>query len=253
MRKQAVIPLLSFLLILAAQNLTYGQTNSGQSAAPQPLNFGEIFIRLYQETKESVVRITTELPPSKNQEDAKKRGNIGAGVIIVSRPMLSGGFENIAITNQHVIVEAVAIFVNLSETERYQGRLLNEDARHDLASVIFITTRPLKPAVLGDSDKLRIGEWVYAIGHPLLYYWSLTVGIVAGLHRHTVYDQIQYGEGFDPGNSGGGLFNLKGELVGIPHEAYGRNVGLAISVNVLKKLLPLLTAPPANMAPPNIR
>lgn len=243
---------LSLALLLAIPNFSYGQR-----PADAPLDFGEIFISRYEETKASVVMIFAEVPPPKNQADAKKRYNAGAGVIVSSVPLPSGEFENKAVTNYHVIKKYISVSANLSLAEGYRASVLGYDEKKDLAAVVFKTPRHLRPATFGDSDKLRIGEWLYAIGHPFISFsWTLTVGVVSGpMRRLNKADRIQFGNEILPGNSGGGLFNLRGELVGIPANfapmvngggiTIPTNIGLAIPVNAVKKFLESLnTSPP---------
>ncbi|HDM37851.1 MAG TPA: trypsin-like serine protease, partial [Candidatus Omnitrophica bacterium] len=149
-----------------------------------------------------------------------KQMGLGSGVIIDKKGYI--------LTNEHVVKDADDITVTLPDGREFKGEILGTDPRSDLA-VIKIDADNLPVAKLGDSDKLRIGEWSVAIGNPFGFYLkssvpTVTVGVISALHRHlpmTSYrsrlytDLIQTDAAINPGNSGGPLVNLKGEVIGI--------------------------------------
>lgn len=160
---------------------------------------------------------------------------LGSGVIISK--------DGYILTNNHVVEEADEIQVKLSDKEEYQGKVIGRDQNTDLALVKIEATRDLPAAVLGDSDRLRVGDWVIAIGNPFGLEHTVTVGIVSAKGRvigSGPYDDfIQTDASINPGNSGGPLFNLQGEVVGINTAivASGQGIGFAIPINMAKEEL----------------
>lgn len=160
---------------------------------------------------------------------------LGSGVII-SR-------DGYILTNNHVVEGADEIIVKLSEKEQYRGKVVGADPTTDLALLKVEAEKDLPAAVLGDSDKLRVGEWVIAIGNPFGLEHTVTAGIVSAKGRvigSGPYDDfIQTDASINPGNSGGPLFNLQGEVVGINTAivASGQGIGFAIPINMAKEEL----------------
>src|SRR5438034_1370336 len=140
------------------------------------------------------------------------QAGLGSGVIIDNRGYV--------LTNLHVVRGADGVVVRLSSKEEARGRIIGTDAKTDLAVVRFEPTAPLTVASLGDSDKLRVGEWAIAIGNPFGLDQTVTVGVVSATGRSdvgiTTYENfIQTDASINPGNSGGPLVNLRGEVIGI--------------------------------------
>ncbi len=151
------------------------------------------------------------------------------------------------ITNEHVVADAEIIQVKLADGRRFTGRLVGKDERVDLA-LVKIEATGLPVATLGDSNRLRVGEFVLALGHPFGLEQTVSFGIVsrkgAPLQVATPgFDFIQTDAAVNPGNSGGPLVNMAGEVVGINSMA-ARNgtIGFAIPVNIVKGLLPQLAS-----------
>ena len=147
-----------------------------------------------------------------NRSPAPRRVNsLGSGFIIDS--------AGIVVTNNHVIADADEITVILNDGTRLKATLMGKDTKVDLAVLKVTTDRPLKAVKFGDSDKLRLGEWVIAIGNPFSLGGTVTAGIVSARNRDInsgPYDNyIQTDAPINRGNSGGPLFNLEGEVVGI--------------------------------------
>lgn len=163
---------------------------------------------------------------------------LGSGVIISS--------DGYVLTNNHVVEGADEILVKISEKEQYQAKVVGSDPTTDLALLKLEAERDLPSANLGDSDSLRVGEWVIAIGNPFGLEHTVTAGIVSAKGRvigSGPYDDfIQTDASINPGNSGGPLFNLQGEVVGINTAivATGQGIGFAIPINVAKDELPQL-------------
>ncbi|MBI5327966.1 MAG: DegQ family serine endoprotease [Deltaproteobacteria bacterium] len=166
-----------------------------------------------------------------------KRQSLGSGFIINK--------EGYIITNNHVIENAEEIVVALSDKKEkeYKAKIVGKDARLDVALIKIDANGDLPVALLGDSDKLEIGEWVMAIGNPFGLSHTVTAGIVSAKGRVIgagPYDNfIQTDAAINPGNSGGPLFNLKGEVIGINTAiiAGGQGVGFATPINMAKDIL----------------
>jgi len=147
-----------------------------------------------------------------NSDQAPHRINsLGSGFIIDP--------SGLVVTNNHVIADADEINVILNDGTKLKATLVGKDSKSDLALLRVHSDRPLKAVKFGDSDKLRLGEWVIAIGNPFSLGGSVTAGIVSARNRDInsgPYDNyIQTDAAINRGNSGGPLFNLEGEVVGV--------------------------------------
>ena len=188
--------------------------------------------------KDSVVEITTSTTSYGIFMGQYVSSGAGSGVILSK--------EGLVVTNHHVIDKANEITVKLTNGEAYKATLIASDAQTDLA-VLRIEAENLQPAVLGDSDVMRVGETVYAIGNPLgSLGGSVSEGIVSAKDREITIDGqdmvlLQTSAAVNPGNSGGGLFNSKGELVGIVNaKSSGQDIegiGFAIPISFAKDVI----------------
>lgn len=164
-----------------------------------------------------------------------KRQSLGSGFIINK--------EGYILTNNHVVENAEEILVTLTTKKEYKAKVIGTDARLDIALIKIDVGEDLPVGVLGDSDKLQIGEWVMAIGNPFGLGHTVTSGIVSAKGRVIgagPYDNfIQTDASINPGNSGGPLFNLKGEVIGINTAiiAGGQGIGFATPINMAKDIL----------------
>src|SRR5262245_40033482 len=143
----------------------------------------------------------------------------------------------VVVTNNHVIADADEINVILNDGTKIKAELVGVDKKTDLAVLKFKPTKPLVAVKFGDSDKLRLGEWVIAIGNPFSLGGSVTAGIVSARNRDISqgpYDNyIQTDASINRGNSGGPLFNLEGEVVGVNTliiSPTGGSIGLGFAV-----------------------
>jgi serine protease Do len=170
-----------------------------------------------------------------------RRQGSGSGFIIRK--------DGVILTNNHVVENAQEITVTLSDKEQYKAKILGRDPKTDLAVIKIDAKAELPTAPLGNSDELRVGDWVMAIGNPFGLSNTVTSGIVSAKGR-TIgagpYDDfIQTDASINPGNSGGPLFNMDGEVVGINTAIFSQNggnigIGFAIPVNLVKTLVPEL-------------
>lgn len=167
-------------------------------------------------------------PPKK-----QKRTSLGSGVIITE--------DGYIITNNHVVENAETINVRLTNFEEYDATIIGRDPKTDVALIKIEPKADLPYVAYGDSDLLRVGDWVMAIGNPFGFEQTVTAGIVSGKGRSLgsgPYENfIQTDASINPGNSGGPLFDMSGKMVGINTAIYSRSggnigIGFAIPVNM---------------------
>jgi serine protease Do len=184
--------------------------------------YGDLFKRFFR-----------EMP--RHPESYRMQG-AGSGVII--------GRDGYILTNNHVVEGAKEVTVTLADKQEYKARIVGRDSRTDLAVLKIDPREPLTAATMGDSDRLRVGDWVLAIGNPFGLSNTVTSGIVSAKGRVIgagPYDDfIQTDAPINPGNSGGPLFNMSGEVVGINTAilSNGQGIGFAIPANEVKPLVP---------------
>ena len=152
--------------------------------------------------------------------------------------------EGYVFTNEHVVRKADKIKVTLSDGREFTGEVIGSDVTSDMA-IVKIQADHLPTVTLGDSDKLRVGEIVIAIGNPYGLQQTVTMGVVsakgrsipAGTGGHIYRNFIQTDTAINPGNSGGPLLNIKGEVVGINTAIipYAQGIGFAIPINIAKR------------------
>lgn len=147
------------------------------------------------------------------------------------------------LTNNHVVAGATEIQVLLADGSQYKAKLVGTDPKTDLAVIKIKADKPLPHVIFGDSDRLNVGDWVVAIGHPRGLDQTVTQGIISAKHRrgildpNTYQDYLQTDAAINPGNSGGPLINLSGEVIGvnaaIESESGGfEGIGFAIPSNM---------------------
>ena len=214
------------------------QTAFAESAELSPAD-------LYEQNVNSTVGITISGETSSRYGYGYTYQASGSGFIITS--------DGYILTNYHVISGSKTVTVATYDHNTYDAKVIGYDASNDIA-VIKIDAENLKPVTLGDSDTLRVGESVYAIGNPLgELTFSLTGGIVSALSRNvqteagTSMSLIQTDCAINSGNSGGALFNTRGEVIGITNAKYSSsgmsseaeidNIGFAIPINSVKRIV----------------
>src|SRR5580765_528286 len=171
--------------------------------------------------------------------DTPRRG-AGSGFIIDA--------DGSILTNHHVVERAERIIVKLSDGRTFRARVIGADPDTDIALIKVDGQTGLPVAPLGDSSTLRMGEWVCAIGNPLGYEHSVTVGVVSFLGRKlfdmSLDDYIQTDAAINFGNSGGPLINSRGEVIGINAAISSRasSIGFAVPINGASAVLPQLRA-----------
>lgn len=174
-----------------------------------------------------------------SQERTVPRG-IGSGFIISS--------DGYVLTNNHVVDNSNGIFVTMTNGKEYKAKVIGKDARTDIA-LLKIDAKGLKPLTIGDSDKLKKGQWVLAIGSPFGLDSTVTAGIISAINRDTgdYLPFIQTDVAVNPGNSGGPLINLAGQVVGINSQIISRSGGfmgisLAIPIDEVMRVVDQLKA-----------
>lgn len=169
------------------------------------------------------------------QQEFRRRG-LGSGFIISS--------EGYIVTNNHVVDKAEDIQVILEDGKKYSAEIVGRDSKTDIALLkIDPKDKRLQPVKFGNSDELRIGDWVMAIGNPFGLGYTVTAGIVSAKGRSLglgAYDDfIQTDASLNPGNSGGPLFNLEGEVIGVNTAivARGQGIGFSIPINLASHII----------------
>ncbi|TYL48594.1 DegQ family serine endoprotease [Marinomonas sp. IMCC 4694] len=184
--------------------------NGGQQLGPNSEELNEFFKHFFGQQPFNKQAPQQQVP----------RSSLGSGFIISD--------DGYVLTNNHVIDQADVIHVRLNDRREYVAKLVGTDPRTDLA-LLKIDAENLPIVNMGDSDDLKPGQWVLAIGSPFGFDYTVTAGIVSATGRNLPSDNyvpfIQTDVAINPGNSGGPLFNLEGEVVGINSQIYTRSGG----------------------------
>lgn len=216
------------------------------------LGLSDAFAEIAEKINPSVVHIAcTELEKSEaaeddtvnhdddsDDEDLENQYGFGSGVIIDASGYI--------LTSNHVIESAGKIEVKLSNEKKFVAKLVGQDKETDLALIKVDSDTPLPAAPMGDSDRLKPGQWVMAIGNPFVYDHTVTVGVISALNRDlgtNIFDNfIQTDAAINFGNSGGPLLNVKGEVIGINTliSSQGTGIGFAIPINTAREIIPQL-------------
>jgi len=226
------------------------------NAKPVPDSFADLAERLMpsvvnisttQTIKTSANPLPFQFPPGSpfeemfkdfNKPTERKASSLGSGFIINKNGTI--------VTNNHVINNAEDIIVKVGNKE-YKAKVLGADPYSDIAVLKIDTNEKFKPVKFGDSDKARVGDWVVAIGNPFGFSGTVTAGIISARNRDinlTRYDDfIQTDASINQGNSGGPLFNLNGDVIGIntaiiaPGRAGSVGIGFAIPSNAASNVI----------------
>jgi serine protease Do len=249
------------MLALALGAVCHVQAGAAALNTPSPtlLRAADDFSRIADLVNPSVVNIGTSQTirnPFPNfwegyygldgREQTYTRQNLGSGFILSP--------EGLILTNAHVVAGADEVMVRLENGSEFKAQVLGEDANVDLALLKIAPKTPLTAVALGDSSKVRVGEWAIAIGNPFGYDHSLTVGIISAKERTNIFqgdeaskyqNYLQTDASINQGNSGGPLCNIKGEVIGMntairSTAANNGNIGIgfAIPVNFIKRSIP---------------
>jgi serine protease Do len=198
-------------VINAVVNISTSQTVNNRNSATPQLPPGSPFEEFFDEFFKN--RRNNQQGDNQNRPNNTPRrvNSLGSGFIIDA--------SGIVVTNNHVIADADEVTVILNDGSRLKAEILGRDTKVDLALLRVKPEHPLTAVSFGDSDRLRLGEWVVAIGNPFSLGGTVTAGIVSARNRDInsgPYDNyIQTDAAINRGNSGGPLFNLEGEVIGI--------------------------------------
>jgi len=234
---------------LAAMDATQMQPVDLTKAAESSVN-AVVHIKSTQESKTQTVTVRDPFYEffgdmfgnrggQQRQVQTPERVGFGSGVIISA--------DGYIVTNNHVIDKADIISVKLNDGREFQGRIIGTDPSTDLA-LVKIEGEDLPTIPVGDSDQLKIGEWVLAVGNPFNMTSTVTAGIVSakarslGVYNKGVESFIQTDAAINQGNSGGALVNARGELVGINSVLYSptgsySGYGFAIPTSIMTKVI----------------
>ena len=250
LQRHSLPDVFSFTLVLLA--MLFGQTAIAQSLPD--------FTELVQEASPAVVNISTTQKVSRGHGDIpfnvpdipddspfkdffdKFFRHDGGEMEEYDAKSLGSGFiistDGFVITNNHVVKDADEVIVRLSDRREFKAKIIGTDAYSDIA-LLKIDADDLPVVKIGDSNKLKVGEWVLAIGSPFGFEHTVTAGIVSAKGRSLPSENyvpfIQTDVAINPGNSGGPLFNLDGEVVGVNSQIFSRTggfMGLSFAVPI---------------------
>jgi serine protease Do len=201
-----------------------GEEVAGRGDSP----FDEFFRRFFGDRE--------EVPPAAEDSPLPQPQSLGSGLILWA--------DGYVLTNRHVVRDAQEVIVKLSDRRQFNAKLVGTDERSDLA-LLKIDATGLPAVKIGDVTKLRVGEWVLAIGSPFGFDYSVTAGIVSAKGRALPNENyvpfLQTDVAINPGNSGGPLFNVQGEVVGVNSQIFSQTggymgVSFAIPIDVAAKV-----------------
>ena len=201
--------------IRTTEKVVVQQTQGGIPGMPE--DQAEFFRRFFGVPIPGMPNGPKQVQPNPGKPQEADRG-VGSGFIIESNGLI--------LTNAHVVEGATTIYVTLTDKREFKAKLLGMDKRTDVA-VVKIEARDLPKLPLGDSSKVRVGEWVLAIGSPFGLENTVTAGIVSAKSRDTgdYLPFIQTDVAVNPGNSGGPLLNTAGQVIGINSQIFSRSGG----------------------------
>ncbi len=197
-------------------------------------------VSIYKKASPAVVNITSTTIAMDHFFNVIPQQGVGSGVILTESGYI--------LTNAHVVLDADRLEVMLENGEAYKAKLVGGDISKDIALIKIDAKTPLPTIELGDSDRLQIGQSVYAIGNPFSLTSTLTTGVISSVGRtlraengRLIENVIQTDAAINPGNSGGALLDSDGQLIGIntaifsPSGAYA-GIGFAIPVNTARRI-----------------
>ena len=231
--------LASVTVPLAADEAKYWREDAAVTPAPELVRFNQLLADLAEQLKPALVHIRVRRAAGKDKDDeSEPRRSSGSGFVIEPSGLI--------VTNAHVVEDANWLQVRLADGRRFNGKVIGQDGRVDLALIRIDGAANLPTLPLGDSNRLRVGEFVMALGHPFGLEQSVSFGIVSRKGSPLTvaapgFDFIQTDAAINPGNSGGPLVNMAGQVVGVNSMA-ARNgsIGFAIPANLVKLLVPQL-------------
>jgi serine protease Do len=238
-----------FALMVITLSLFLNATPSWSKESPSGVrileDFESVLVDLAEHVKPTVVNISPVTPkvsgpiPQRPGQRPPEAPSSGSGVIVDKKGYI--------VTNNHVVGDATEVEVRFSDKSHLQGKVVGKDPDTDLAIVKVASSKDLPFVPLGDSTKMKVGQWVMAVGNPFGLDRTVTIGVISGLGRENVNlsryeDFIQTDASINPGNSGGPLFNLRGEVIGINTAIinFAQGIGFAIPSSIVQQVMPQL-------------
>jgi serine protease Do len=227
--------------LAVAQDVKYWREDAAVTPAPELSRFNTLLADLSEQLKPALVSVSVRRAPGKDRDEDSPGGprrSSGSGFLIDPNGLI--------VTNAHVVEDADWLQVQLADGRRFAGTVVGQDARVDLALVRIQGASNLPTLPIGDSNRVRVGEFVLALGHPFGLEQTVSFGIVSrkGLPLMVAapgFDYIQTDAAINPGNSGGPLVNMAGQVVGVnTMAARNGSIGFAIPANLVKLLVPQL-------------
>ena len=228
----SLIVLLSFETVSLSKNAPASFADLAEKLMPSVVNISTTTIVTTQTNP-----FPFQFPPGSPFEDMfkefgtpqeRKSSALGSGFIIDKK--------GIVVTNNHVIKDAEDIIIRVNGNKEYKAKVIGSDPLSDIAVLQLDTEKKFKPVKFGDSDKARIGDWVIAIGNPFGLGGTVTSGIISARNRSiglTRYeDYIQTDASINSGNSGGPLFDMNGDVIGINTAILGRSGSIGIGFSI---------------------
>jgi serine protease Do len=217
------------------------------AAPPELARFNDLLANLADRLKPALVHVRVrreaaprEIPQREDGPDSEPRRSQGSGFIIDAQGLI--------VTNAHVVEDVDSAQVRLFDGRRFTAKVIGRDDRVDLAVLRVDGVKDLPTLSFGDANRVRVGEFVLALGHPFGLEHSVSFGIVSRRGAPLMvaapgFDFIQTDAAINPGNSGGPLVNMAGEVIGVNSMA-ARNgsIGFAIPSNLVRMLVPQLVA-----------
>jgi serine protease Do len=238
----ALVTLLATALISGCAGSLHADSALPAPVAPELARFNDLLAGLAERLKPALVHVRVRRDAGKEEPrdlDEPRRSQ-GSGFIVEP--------DGVIVTNAHVVEGTASAQVRLFDGRRFPAKVIGRDTRVDLALLRIEGVRNLPTLGFGDSNRLRVGEFVLALGHPFGLEHSVSFGIVSRKGSPLTvaapgFDFIQTDAAINPGNSGGPLINMAGEVVGVNSMA-ARNgsIGFAIPSNLVQMLLPALIA-----------
>src|SRR5579884_620218 len=216
------------------------ESSSGPSGLRLLEEIQSVITELAEKAKPSVVSIFPVSGPGRSKDFPGERlpNSPGSGSGVIIDP------EGHIVTNNHVVGDTNEVEVRLSDKTKLIAQVIGKDPDTDLAVLKVTSERPLPYARFGDSNAVKVGQWVLAVGNPFGLDRTVTLGVVSGTGRDNInlsrYENfIQTDASINPGNSGGPLFNLRGEIIGINTAIinFAQGIGFAIPANMAKQVI----------------
>lgn len=244
MKKSIVFNLLIFLglFFLGIAPLGFLDVQAKNTQLDRPTTNRKI-LQLFDDLQNVIISVSNLIKPAVvHIEVVQKSGefkykSLASGLIVDEQGYI--------LTNEHVVDKAQSITVTLPSKIEYPAEIIGTDKQTDLAVIKIKTKEKLFVPQLGNSDEVKVGEWVIAVGNPYGFDRTVSFGIVSGKGRVFPYlpietqlinDFIQTDAAIDPGSSGGPLVNLKGEVIGINSIGFGRGQGFTIPINTANQV-----------------